>query len=66
MKIKITSSKTILILTVFILVIFSPAALAQIDFTNDVDDETPAAPIDMFICLGMAAGSLYGIRKIKK
>jgi hypothetical protein len=36
---------------------------AQITFPEDVDDETPAAPIDGFIGLGIAAGAYFGIRK---
>lgn len=36
---------------------------AQIVFPDDVDDETPAAPIDGFIGLGIAAGAYFGIRK---
>ncbi|MBA3986262.1 MAG: hypothetical protein H0X63_06775, partial [Flavobacteriales bacterium] len=40
-------------------------AQAQISFDNDVDDEVPAAPIDGFIGLGIAAGAYYGIKKIR-
>jgi len=40
-------------------------AHSQISFDDDVDDETPAAPIDGLIGLGIAAGAWYGIRKLK-
>ncbi|MEP0266650.1 hypothetical protein [Dokdonia sp.] len=36
---------------------------AQIIFPDDVNDESPAAPIDGFIGLGIAAGAYFGIRK---
>ncbi len=39
------------------------ASTAQITFPDDVDDETPAAPIDGFIAIGIAAGAYFGIRK---
>lgn len=42
----------------------SPAQ-AQITFDDDVDDETPAAPIDGLLGLGIAAGAWYGVRKLK-
>ncbi|PZD77013.1 PID-CTERM protein-sorting domain-containing protein [Mesonia sp. K7] len=36
-------------------------------FPDDVDDSTPSgAPIDGLIALGIAAGAIYGYRKIKK
>ena len=38
---------------------------AQISFDDDVDDQTPAAPIDGFIGLGLAAGAYYGYRKLR-
>ncbi|GGG08495.1 hypothetical protein GCM10011344_06330 [Dokdonia pacifica] len=38
-------------------------ANAQIVFPDDVDDETPAAPIDGFVGLGIAAGIYFGVRK---
>jgi hypothetical protein len=38
-------------------------ANAQIIFPDDVDDETPAAPIDGFVGLGIAAGIYFGTRK---
>ncbi len=36
---------------------------AQITFPDDVDDETPAAPIDGFIGVGLLAGAYFGLRK---
>jgi hypothetical protein len=41
-------------------------AEAHISFDDDVDDGTPAAPIDGLLSLGLAAGAYYGIRKIVK
>ena len=38
---------------------------AQITFDDDVDDGTVGAPIDGLLGLGLAAGALYGIRKLK-
>ena len=36
---------------------------AQISFPDNVDDEAPAAPIDGFVTLGLAAGAYFGLRK---
>ncbi len=36
---------------------------AQIIFPDDVNDETPAVPIDGFVGLGIAAGIYFGARK---
>lgn len=38
-------------------------AQAQISFPDDVNDEAPAAPIDGFIAIGLAAGAIFGLRK---
>ena len=38
---------------------------AQITFDDDVDDGTVGAPIDGLLGLGLAAGVLYGVRKLK-
>ena len=38
---------------------------AQDSFDDNVNDE-PAAPIDGFIVAGLIAGSVYGIKKIRK
>jgi len=51
----------------FCLMLFASGVVqAQITFDDDVDDTTPAAPIDGLIGLGIAAGAFYGVRKIKK
>lgn len=34
-------------------------------FMDDVDDETPAAPIDGFISLAILMGGIIGYRKLK-
>jgi|AntDeeMinimDraft_5_1070356.scaffolds.fasta_scaffold02945_1 hypothetical protein len=34
-------------------------------FDDNVDDETPAAPISGLVALGLLAGAGYGIKKIK-
>ncbi len=39
---------------------------AQIAFPDDVSDETPAAPIDGFLGLGVLAGLCYGVGKLRK
>jgi hypothetical protein len=50
----------------FCLMLFtSSPVLAQIAFNDDVDDTTPAAPIDGLIGLGIAIGAFYGIKKVK-
>ncbi|MFC4633103.1 PID-CTERM protein-sorting domain-containing protein [Dokdonia ponticola] len=52
---------------VFLISTFSiTTANAQITFPDDVDDETPAAPIDGFVGLGIAAGIYFGVRKRAK
>ncbi|MDT0294027.1 hypothetical protein ACFQ3R_06405 [Mesonia ostreae] len=63
-----TSPRVIVMMTIFFLIVSAPSVLAQgsPDFNDNVDDSGAAAPIDMFIYLGIAAGSLYGIKKIKK
>ena len=38
---------------------------AQDSFDDNVNDE-PAAPIDGFIIAGLIAGSVFGIKKIRK
>lgn len=57
--------KVILIFSFCFLGMALQPATAQISFPDDVDDETPAAPIDGFIGLGIAAGAYYGYRKLK-
>lgn len=42
-------------------------ASAQDPFDDNVDDQNaPAAPIDGLIVVGLIAGSVYGIKKIRK
>ena len=45
------------------LMLISQLASAQISFPDNVDDEGPAAPIDGFIILGLAAGAYLGFKK---
>ncbi|WP_394908010.1 PID-CTERM protein-sorting domain-containing protein [uncultured Mesonia sp.] len=63
--------KFILLFSLIVLGSFCSTASAQglgaIGFaSDDVDDETPAAPIDSLLAFGLLAGTAYGIRKIKK
>ncbi|WP_234971647.1 PID-CTERM protein-sorting domain-containing protein [Mesonia phycicola] len=54
---------------VFTMLLFtcSFSAFAQLPgFGDDVDDETPAAPIDSLIFAGFAAGAIYGVKKYKQ
>lgn len=55
--------KRLCFLVVFICTLSMATANAQIVFPDDVNDETPAAPIDGFVGLGIAAGIYFGIRK---
>lgn len=59
------TSKIVFAVAIFIYGMGIQPAQAQISFDDDVDDEVPAAPIDGLIGLGIAAGTLYGIRKLK-
>lgn len=71
MKLNISSSKIILILSILIIVLsvspsFAQFSIGDIAFGDDVNDEAPAAPIDMLVYLGVFVGSLLGIKKLKK
>lgn len=50
----------------FLLMLTCTSVNAQITFPDNVDDEAPAAPIDGFIGLGIAAGIYFGTRKRKE
>lgn len=39
---------------------------SQITFDDDVDDTTPGAPIDGLLGFGIAAGAIYGVKKLRK
>ena len=51
------------IFTTLLLLFMSAGVQAQIIFANDVNDEAPAAPIDGFIVIGLAAGAYLGLKK---
>ncbi|WP_299215808.1 PID-CTERM protein-sorting domain-containing protein [uncultured Dokdonia sp.] len=57
------SIKHLCFLVILISTFSITTANAQIVFPDDVNDETPAAPIDGFVGLGIAAGIYFGIRK---
>ncbi len=62
---KITIPKFIFTIAFVVCALVSQQAQAQITFDDDIDDETPAAPIDGLLGLGLAAGAMYGIKKLK-
>ncbi|MBB4119468.1 hypothetical protein GGR32_001766 [Mesonia hippocampi] len=54
-------------IAVLILFLTMPLAYATPPgFPGDVDDETPTSPIDGFIGVAIAAGAVYGIRKLRQ
>ena len=57
------SIKNLCFLVLMLCILSITTANAQITFPDDVDDEAPAAPIDGFIGLGVAAGIYFGVRK---
>lgn len=65
MKNKI-SMKHLCFLVFLISTLSITTANAQIIFPDNVDDETPAAPIDGFVGIGIAAGIYFGVRKRTK
>lgn len=64
-KLKFRISKLVLTATLFFAALAFQPVQAQITFDDDVDDGTVGAPIDGLLGLGLAAGALYGIRKLK-
>lgn len=60
--------KTILTITLFVVTsCFSiQSAHSQITFPDNVNDEAPAAPVDGFLAIGLAAGAYFGVRKLRK
>tara|TARA_R110002072_G_scaffold244474_1_gene403774 strand:- start:62 stop:271 length:210 start_codon:yes stop_codon:yes gene_type:complete len=64
-KLKFPISKLVLTATLFFAALAFQPVQAQITFDDDVDDSTSPVPIDGLLGLGLAAGALYGIRKLK-
>ncbi len=60
------SIKTKLFLASLFIVLSTASLKAQDGFEDDVDDEVAVAPIDGFIVAGLIAGSVLGIKKIRK
>jgi hypothetical protein len=57
--------RTLIVLMLCFMALIPQLAEAQIPFDDNVDDNTPAAPIDDLIGLSLAAGAWYGIKKLK-
>ena len=56
--------KNILVLSFFLMMLSMPV-MAQ-GFDEDVDDEVPDTPINDYIYVGLVAGALIAIKKLKK
>lgn len=57
-------TKTLFLASLF-LILSTTIASAQDTFPDDVNDE-PAVPIDGFVISALIAGSILGIRKLRK
>ena len=57
---------SLFIVGLFLSVSFTAHAQLPPGFDDDVDDETPAAPIDGLLGLGLIAGTAIAYRKLKK
>lgn len=64
---KLIQKRSLKIFAFAILLSISFSAHAQLPgFPDDVDDETPAAPIDGLLGLGLAAGTAMAFKKFRK
>ena len=68
MKNTLRKTTAILAFAILSLTSFKAAAQCPPGFGNndDVDDETPAAPIDGLVALGFIAGGYLGFKKLRK
>ena len=57
---KIKFTKKIALITLCFTLLISSGAFAQTGFDDNVDDETPAAPINENIYFGLVAGTFLG------
>ncbi len=60
------SLKSKLFLASLFLILSTTFASAQIDEAPDDVNDEPTVPIDGFVITGLVAGSLLGIRKLRK
>lgn len=64
---KLKQKKPLKFIAFVIFLCISISAQAQLPgFPDDVDDETPAAPIDGLLGLGLVAGTAMAYRKFRK
>lgn len=57
--------RVLIVFTLCFMALSLQTAEAQIAFDDDVDDQTPAVPIDGLLGIGLAAGAWYGIKRLK-